>query len=630
VLLCSMPFGLVVGPSLALGLLQASLRPLRLRTRQLYPSIWFTKTIGYDAYMLLAMRWEVSDWVFARAVFPDTDLDDGRFIEEVLKCPPPEYQPSLSALPEGERVRWIDAGTNAALRARRYVPEFLDRCAALIEAQRPRLVGFSCFSRQRFASLALARRIKQQVPGTFVLFGGPEIRGIAGLELLRQFGYVDAVVSGPGDVVFPEIVQRVLDGRSLDGLCGVWARQPALPPATALGDAPAPAHLDDLPYPEVDDFFAERERSGMALGLPAVLTLETSRGCWWGHRMSRRCTFCGLNAGCGYAAKSPLRAVEEIASFAGRHPGMPINMTDTVLDPRSFQGTLRALRERQLGLRIRYDVRPTLTRAELRALVDAGVILLEAGIESLSSPVLAMMRKGTTMLQNVQFLRFAKEARARLAWGILGGLPAEPPEAYAEMERLIPLLTHLPPPKGFQYIIVVRDSPLFEERAGDSSDPVPLAAYSYLLPFEPAVVRNLAVFFRDPARSWDEIRAYTVGVQEAVNMWRHVHLDSHLVFTDDGLATVVLDRRPIATARRHLLHGLDRFVHLCCGSIRSTSLIHRRACTHGFPKVKGADVERSLRTLEGIGLVVAESDRWLRLTVRSKRRGLAQAGAALT
>jgi len=44
---------------------------------------------------------------------------------------------------------------------------------------------------------------------------------------------------------------------------------------------------------------------------------------------------------------------------------------------------------------------------------------LEVGIESLSTPVLKLMRKGTTLLQSVQFLRQAREMGLEVVWNLL-------------------------------------------------------------------------------------------------------------------------------------------------------------------------------------------------------------------
>src|SRR6185503_12803258 len=98
---------------------------------------------------------------------------------------------------------------------------FLEECLEEVVAARPRLVGFTSVFQQHVASLALARRIKRALPETFIVFGGANCEGPMGAETVRQFPFVDAAVSGEADLVFPELVGRVLAGRPLDGLPGV-------------------------------------------------------------------------------------------------------------------------------------------------------------------------------------------------------------------------------------------------------------------------------------------------------------------------------------------------------------------------------------------------------------------------
>src|SRR5581483_6787272 len=90
---------------------------------------------------------------------------------------------------------------------------------------RPRLIGFTTVFPQHVASLALAKRLKARAPSVPIVFGGSNCEGVMGAETIRQFSFVDAAVSGEGDLIFPEIVQRVFKGAPLDGLEGVKTRE---------------------------------------------------------------------------------------------------------------------------------------------------------------------------------------------------------------------------------------------------------------------------------------------------------------------------------------------------------------------------------------------------------------------
>ena len=56
------------------------------------------------------------------------------------------------------------------------------------------------------------------------------------------------------------------------------------------------------------------------------------------------------------------------------------------------------------------------------------------------------MRKGTTALQGVRFLKWARELGLHVVWNLLWGVPGEDPAEYGRIAGLVPLLTHLQPP----------------------------------------------------------------------------------------------------------------------------------------------------------------------------------------
>ena len=138
--------------------------------------------------------------------------------------------------------------------------------------------------------------MKARLPDTFIVMGGANCEATMGVETVRQFAFVDAVVSGEADQVFAELAARIVarrvdrrhSGRHHPGV-GRRRRRACGPAPTA----PAVTDLDALPYPDYTDFFAQFERSRFGRRWQPSVFVETSRGCWWGERM--HCTFCGLN-----------------------------------------------------------------------------------------------------------------------------------------------------------------------------------------------------------------------------------------------------------------------------------------------------------------------------------------------
>ena len=121
---------------------------------------------------------------------------------------------------------------------------------------------------------------------------------------------------------------------------------------------------------------------------------------------------------------------------------------------------------------------------------------IQPGIESLSSHVLQLMRKGVTAIQNVQLLKLCREYGIEVVWNLLYGFPGETPQDYEETARVIEAIYHLPLPDVVAKICLDRFSPNFdqaEEFGFTDVRPYPLYHQIYFLPAES--VTNLAYFF---------------------------------------------------------------------------------------------------------------------------------------
>ena len=608
-----MPFGPITAPSLGLSLLKATLAETVCSAKIRYFSVRFAEQISYGAYQDILLRsnpyQELCDWLFAAAVFDPLPMPVGDYVAQILRAPSSTLLPYVPPVPE-----WI---IELALAVRRQVEPFLDRCLDVVAQEAPRVVGFSCLFHQRLASLALAKRIKARWPQTFTLFGGPDCEGPQGAELLRQFPCVDAVVSGPGEGVLPQIMRQVFGGQAVTGLPGVYSRADPLPPpdCTAYPNAPAPAHLDQNPYPDFDDYFDQLKTSGLSLPFSPYLPLETSRGCWWGQKS--QCTFCSFGgANMAFSAKSPRRALAELEYFAGKYPERNIVMADGVLDEAYFREVLPALAKRRLGARLFYEVRATLSRDQFALLHDSGVTSIQVGIESLSTEVLRCMRKGTTLLQNVQALKWAEEFGLEVLWNLLYGLPSEPRGAYPSMAELVPLLTHLPPPSMMAAIEIERFSPLFDQAQHFGlRDLRPPPAYAYIFPFDARALANLTSCFTYAEQDFQPVEDYTRDLRPAVETWQKVHPHSSLTMSDDGECLHLRDQRPATLVEQTTLTGLQRRLYLACDEAQSLSQLQRFLMAQTGQEIALKEIEGLLQPLVAQKLMLREGQRFLSLAI---------------
>jgi ribosomal peptide maturation radical SAM protein 1 len=224
------------------------------------------------------------------------------------------------------------------------------------------------------------------------------------------------------------------------------------------------------------------------------LPLEGSRGCWWGQK--HHCTFCGINGnGMGYRMKSGPRMLEEIARQAAATGCTNLLMVDNIMPHQYFQDLLPGLAERDLGLRIFYEQKANLTAARMEAISDAGINIIQPGIESLSDHLLVLMRKGVKSWQNVNALRHARMCDVYVNWNLLHSFPGDDRDDYAAMQALVPKLHHLCPPSGLNKLSIDRFSPYFDRREQYGIvDVRPMAAYRDIFPAS-APIAKLAYHF---------------------------------------------------------------------------------------------------------------------------------------
>lgn len=622
VVLASMPFGPLLQPSLGLSLLAAGLDG-RYSARIRYFTMPFARLIGVPLYEWITDGHPnasalLGEWLFRDALFTRQAADSETYLEEILLAPTRRWQADQKDRPSF--ITLVPDGLVATLSGMRpTIDRFVDDCVGEILAHDPRVVGLTSVFQQQTASLALARRLKALAPEVAVVLGGPNTEGVMGVELVRQIPWIDAVVNGEGEVVFPQLVERLITGRSFDDLVGVFhSRSPearlrsACPPPAA-----SPRHLDDLPYPKFDDFFDQWRAAEFDHSYQPRLLFETSRGCWWGEK--QHCTFCGLNGNnMSFRSKSADRAFAELSALVREHPGLFVATADNILDMRYFRTLLPRLAREKIRLKLFYEVKANLKKEQVRLLRAAGVIEIQPGIESLSDRVLAIMGKGVTALQNVQLLKWCQEFGVWPLYNFIWGFPTEPPEAYAQMAGIVPLLHHLPPPSGMSRIYLERFSPNHAQAAERGFiDVRATPAYGHVYPFAPEVLDRLAYHFAYNYREPRDVAAYTRPLAEAVVVWREAHTKSRLLYVDRGDRLLICDTRKCARQNIHVLTGLQRTLYLASDAVVSVGRLVRSAVAAGYGESSPAAVEEALAPLVEAGLMVRRGPRLLALALQA-------------
>lgn len=486
VVLVSMPFMDPYRPSIQLGLLKSVTAAAGFPVRTLHANLDFAARIGVGDYDLLCQHRGpmAGEWLFSVEAFRQKAPDPDAHLADDLA----RGLPQLGASP-GEtrekllRIRNVD------------VPAYLDALADAFPWGDAAVVGFTSTFQQNTPSFALARRLKQRHPHLVTVFGGANFDSEMGPELVRAVDWIDVAVIGEGDEAFPRLLGALAAGLDLDAVPGLARRVGEQVKVTQ--PMPPVARLDDLPAPDYDEYFQRAEDLGIwpRVGHRSVwLPIETARGCWWGAK--HHCTFCGLNGtAMSFRPKSAERVLDEFAQQARRYRSFRFEAVDNIMDMTHFTKLFPILRDHETGYEIFYEVKASLRREQLKLMAQAGVTHIQPGIESLSSHVLGLMRKGVRAIQNVNLLRWAQYYDIEVEWNILWGFPGETERDYAEQAAVLPHLRHLRPPSTASPIWLERFSPLFTE-----ADTFPLRhrtperSYRYVYPGDVDLAR-IAYFF---------------------------------------------------------------------------------------------------------------------------------------
>jgi ribosomal peptide maturation radical SAM protein 1 len=591
VVLVSMPFMTAERPSIQLGLLKAVTAGHGYAVRTLHANLDFAHRIGAGPYeSLCEQRGQMfGDWLFSVAAFGDEAPDPGGAL-----------------LGDGVAELGLPGGPDQLRRIRdEDVPAYLDELVAAVPWQDVRVVGFSCTFQQNAASFALARRLKRDFPHLVTVFGGANFDDEMGLEYVRRVDSIDYAVLGEGDVSLPELLSSLATGADPCGVPGVAGRRAGEVVSTA--SRPPFERLDESPPPDYDEYFSRAEELGLLprAGQRTVrIPFESARGCWWGAK--HHCTFCGLNgSGMQFRAKSPGRVAAELATQARRYRSFRFEAVDNILDTAYLSGLFPELIAAGTTYDIFYEVKANLSREQLKLLRQGGVTHLQPGLESLSTRVLGLMRKGVRAGQNVNVLRWGQYYGITISWNILWGFPGESAEDYRAQAAVMPHLVHLRPPVGAGRVWLERFSPLFGEDGSGVRERHPERGYRYVYP-DRFDLDQIAYFFEyeltDPLP--DDVYA---GVRQAAAEWKaawqRATPPTLTYFSAPGLLQIYDGRHPGAEGT-YTFEGDLAEIYLACvdrpiGAAAVRERLSRRLPLDAVQEAFAGFAERGLMFLDG-------------------------------
>jgi ribosomal peptide maturation radical SAM protein 1 len=604
VALVCMPFAKAILPSIQIGLLTAISEQAGFSTDAYHLNLELAARLTSEAYEPLCDHrgHMTGEWLFSVAAFGEhAHSDDEAY---------------FAAFPE--EIAWAEKlGMDTAYFSRlrhELLPRYIEDSLEMVDWERYQVVGFSSTFQQNVACLALARRIKERYPAVQILFGGANFEGEMGLEYVRAFPFIDYAIVGEGDIAFPALLRCLAAQEQPKDLPGLVMRTGE--GMTFSGQAPPVRNLDALPAPNYDEYFTRAKRLG--LKHHRTIPFESARGCWWGQK--HHCTFCGLNGlGMTYRAKSPGRVLAELSELARKHRISFFEAVDNILDLKYVKDLFSRIAETKTDYQFFYEVKANLTHEQIRTLYRGGVRLLQPGIESLSSHVLQLMRKGCTMLQNVRTLKWCRYYNINVGWNLIWGFPGETEEDYRQELEVLQLITHLQPPRGCSRIWLERFAPYFSDRElFPIHDIRPEASYGYVYPAQVAL-EKVAYFFdyqmgqTAPAEAHAETCAL---VKEWQRRWEEKTPDT-LVYRRTLDALLIEENRGPGRRFSYVFDGPWALMYEYCGETMRTiaNVVEYLQTALGWPRFNAEDVRAALEEFCRLGLMLSEEGKYLSLAL---------------
>ncbi|MDH5682337.1 MAG: hypothetical protein OEZ36_12155, partial [Spirochaetota bacterium] len=227
------PFSPENCPSLGLSLLKASLSEKNITSKIHYSNLIFMNGIHelYDKLSFTTGYYLLYEQIFSPYAFPE------------LKQKHSEYERDIRDLEFATSVEDLTLAGSEVIDLRDRAGDFLQELAEELSSQGPKIVGIQSNFHQICFSLALARRLKSLNPDIVIAMGGFNCTESMGQEILKLSESIDYIFSGEAEKDFTEFCVNGLKDNKF--------------PSSSFIRCEKMENLNDLPYPDFDDYFEQ-------------------------------------------------------------------------------------------------------------------------------------------------------------------------------------------------------------------------------------------------------------------------------------------------------------------------------------------------------------------------------------
>jgi anaerobic magnesium-protoporphyrin IX monomethyl ester cyclase len=297
-----------------------------------------------------------------------------------------------------------------------------------------------------------------------VVVGGPmfNVEGVA--DAWRSLPGINCIAGAEMDHDVAGLVEAICTGEPVSTFSGLM-----FPDGTQTAPARPLRNLDQVPMADFSDFPWDR--------YPVrIVPMMTGRGCQWD-----KCMFCSdviSASGRTFRTRSVTNVLVEMQEQARRHETTNFLFLDLKLNsyPDMLRGIAAQVQDYVQGAEwigtVHVDLRHDngLSKADLRAAVTGGMRRISFGLESGSQRLLDLMRKGTSVEANSEFIRSAFEAGLSIRCTMFKGYPGETAEDMAQtaefLERHTPFLDRV----RFNEFSLMENTPIYNAMVAQAGD----------------------------------------------------------------------------------------------------------------------------------------------------------------
>lgn len=597
--LISTPWPIFNRPSIQLGTLKAYMKKHlpRISVDSLHIYLRIASGLGYPLYHKISQRTRLSEPLYAALLYPEkVEKIERGWKGKNMNLPDPDGPGFRELLGEIEAlstqiidsVNWTAYG----------------------------LIGFSICLGQLTSALYFIRCIKKASPSSKIVIGGSMCAGGMGKSLIENFKEIDYVVCGEGERPLLELVKSLDQWEEGHPPCQVRSSQ-----VTAL---------DELPLPDYDDFFHELSCLGTDKHFIPKIPVEISRGCWYSSGVSGGCSFCNLNIQWeGYRRKSNERVVKEIELLSEKYETLSISFVDNLLPASGLESLFGSIRSLRKDFDMFCEVRAHTPLHVLKAMAEAGMQEIQAGVESLSSSLLKKLNKGTRAIDNIEIMKNCEAMDTpHLAANLILCFPSSDEADVSETMKNLDFVWPLRPLKGIDFWLGY-GSPVWRmpgkfgiKKIGNHR------FYKNLFPEETLsglklMMQGYQGKVRYQQKLWRPVR-------ERINQWEEFYQNLHrsprdgpiLSYRDSGHFMVIHQRLSSGENLSHRLRGTSREIYLFCESKKSMNQL-----LAAFSRYKESEMESFLCLMVEKRLMFRDGDFFLSLAVpaTSSSKGPARA-----